>query len=48
MEQEDSRVSVDEGLSKAVSFLKPLIMAEPKLGAMSWVSGAAEGQYPCP
>ena len=36
IEHEDSLMSVDEGLRKAVSFLKPLIINEPKPGTMSW------------
>ncbi len=36
IEQEDSLMSVDEGLSKAVAFLKPLVMADPKPGTVSW------------
>jgi len=29
-------MSVDEGLRKAVSFLRPLIINDPKPGTMSW------------
>lgn len=36
IEHEDSLMSIDEGLRKAVSFLKPLIISEPKPGTMSW------------
>ena len=36
IEHEDSLMSVDEGLRKAVSFLKPLIISDPKPGTMSW------------
>jgi sugar phosphate isomerase/epimerase len=36
IEHEDSLMSVDEGLRKAVSFLRPLIMNDPKPGTMSW------------
>jgi len=36
IEHEDSLMSVDEGLRKAVTFLKPLIISEPKPGTMSW------------
>lgn len=36
IEHEDSFMTIDEGLSKAVEFLKPMIMAETKPGTMSW------------
>ena len=36
IEHEDSLMSIDEGLSKAVDFLKPIIMNDPKPGTMSW------------
>ena len=36
IEHEDSLMSIDEGLSKAVEFLKPIIMNDPKPGTMSW------------
>ncbi len=36
IEHEDSLMSIDEGLRKAVSFLKPMIISEPKPGTMSW------------
>ncbi len=36
IEHEDSLMSIDEGLSKAVEFLRPLIINEPKPGSMSW------------
>ena len=36
IEHEDSLMSIDEGLAKAVKFLKPIIMADPKPGTMSW------------
>ena len=36
IEHEDSLMSVDEGLSKAIDFLRPLIMNDPKPGSMSW------------
>ena len=36
IEHEDSLMSIDEGLKKAVSFLKPIIISEPKPGTMSW------------
>ena len=36
IEHEDSLMSIDEGLQKAVAFLKPIIMADPKPGTMSW------------
>lgn len=29
-------MSLDEGLKKAVEFLKPLIIDEPKPGTMGW------------
>jgi len=29
-------MSIDEGLTKAVSVLKPIIMHDPKPGTMSW------------
>ncbi len=36
IEHEDSLMSVDEGLEKAVAFLKDAIMSSPKPGTMSW------------
>jgi len=36
IEHEDSLMSIDEGLTKAVSVLKPIIMRDPKPGSMSW------------
>ncbi len=36
IEHEDSLMSVDEGLRKAVAFLKDIIIEEPKPGSMSW------------
>ena len=36
IEHEDSLMSVDEGLDKAIRFLKPLLMHDPKPGTMSW------------
>ena len=36
IEHEDSLMSIDEGLRKAVEFLKPIIMEEEKPGEMSW------------
>ena len=36
IEHEDSLMSVDEGLTKAIDFLRPLIMNDPKPGSMSW------------
>ncbi len=36
IEHEDSLMSIDEGLAKAVDFLKPMIIAEPKPGSMAW------------
>ena len=36
IEHEDSLMSIDEGLTKAVEFLKPIIMKDPKPGTMSW------------
>ena len=36
IEHEDSLMTIDEGLRKAVEFLKPLIIDEPKPGTMSW------------
>ncbi len=36
IEHEDSLMSIDEGLKKAVEFLRPLIMKDPKPGTMSW------------
>ena len=36
IEHEDSLMSIDEGLRKAVSFLNPLIINEPKPTTMSW------------
>lgn len=36
IEHEDSLMSVDEGLRKAVSFLKPLVIEEPKPSTISW------------
>lgn len=36
IEHEDSLMSLDEGLKKAVEFLKPLIIDEPKPGTMGW------------
>lgn len=36
IEHEDSLMSIDEGLSKAVHFLKDIIIEEPKPGTMAW------------
>ena len=36
IEHEDSLMSVDEGLEKAVAFLKESMIREPKPGTMSW------------
>ena len=36
IEHEDSLMSVDEGLKKAVDFLRPLVMNDPKPGSMGW------------
>ncbi len=36
IEHEDSLMSIDEGLCKAVSFLKPIIINDPKPSTMSW------------
>ena len=36
IEHEDSVMTIDEGLRKAVEFLKPMIMEEEKPGKMSW------------
>ena len=36
IEHEDSLMSIDEGLEKAVSFLKPLIIHDPKPSTMAW------------
>ena len=36
IEHEDSVMSIDEGLSKAVYFVKQAIIREPKPGTMSW------------
>ena len=36
IEHEDSLMSIDEGLAKAVSFLKDAIIREPKPGTMGW------------
>ncbi|MBO5649521.1 MAG: sugar phosphate isomerase/epimerase [Clostridia bacterium] len=36
IEHEDSLMSIDEGLQKAVDFLKPIIIYEPKPTGMAW------------
>ena len=36
IEHEDSVMTIDEGLAKAVSFLKPIVMTEDKPRTMSW------------
>jgi sugar phosphate isomerase/epimerase len=36
IEHEDSLMSIDEGLEKAVAFLKPLIIHDPKPSTMAW------------
>ncbi|MBE6600717.1 MAG: sugar phosphate isomerase/epimerase [Ruminococcaceae bacterium] len=36
IEHEDSLMSIDEGLAKAVEFLSPIVIKEPKPGTMSW------------
>mgnify|MGYP000865803780 FL=1 len=36
IEHEDSLMTVDEGLEKAVAFLKPLLISQPKPGSISW------------
>ncbi|MBO4229561.1 MAG: sugar phosphate isomerase/epimerase [Clostridia bacterium] len=36
IEHEDSLMSIDEGLTKAVEFLKPILMYDPKPTTMGW------------
>ncbi|MGI6203559.1 MAG: sugar phosphate isomerase/epimerase, partial [Eubacteriales bacterium] len=36
IEHEDSLMSIDEGLSKAVAFLREAIMSEPKPSSIAW------------
>ena len=36
IEHEDSLMSIDEGLEKAIAFLKESIIKDPKPGSMSW------------
>ena len=36
IEHEDSLMSIDEGLQKAVDFLKPILMYDPKPSGMAW------------
>jgi hypothetical protein len=36
IEHEDSLMSIDEGLEKAIAFLKECIIKEPKPGSMAW------------
>jgi sugar phosphate isomerase/epimerase len=36
IEHEDSLMSIDEGLKKAVDFLKQAIISDPKPSTMSW------------
>ena len=36
IEHEDSLMSIDEGLQKAVAFLKPIIINDPKPSTMAW------------
>ena len=36
IEHEDSLMSIDEGLPKAVDFLKPILMYDPKPSGMAW------------
>ncbi|MBQ2706762.1 MAG: sugar phosphate isomerase/epimerase, partial [Clostridia bacterium] len=36
IEHEDSLMSIDEGLAKAVEVLKQVIIKEPKPGSMAW------------
>ena len=36
IEHEDSLLSIDEGLEKAVAFLKPLLLSSPKPSTMAW------------
>ena len=36
IEHEDSLLSIDEGLEKAIAFLRPLILKTPKPGTMAW------------
>ncbi len=36
IEHEDSLMSVEEGLRKAIAFLRPLMIEEPKPGSMGW------------
>lgn len=36
IEHEDSLMSIDEGLQKAVDFLKPILIQDPKPSTMSW------------
>ena len=36
IEHEDSLMTIDEGLAKAVAFVKEAMIVEPKPGTMSW------------
>ena len=36
IEHEDSLLSIDEGLEKAISFLRPIILSSAKPGTMAW------------
>ena len=36
IEHEDSLLSIDEGLEKAIAFLKPILLSTPKPGKMAW------------
>ena len=36
IEHEDSLISIDEGLQKAIAFLKPILLSSPKPGTMAW------------
>ena len=36
IEHEDSLISIDEGLEKAIAFLKPILLSSPKPGTMAW------------
>ena len=36
IEHEDSLLSIDEGLEKAIAFLKPILLSTPKPGTMAW------------
>ena len=36
IEHEDSLMSIDEGLKKAIDFLRPSVINDPKPTTMSW------------